>query len=125
MDTSSPFILHPSSLILRCSRCPFLLHPSSFVLRMPSFFQNVRTLPPAAWVLFAGTFVNRFGTFVIPFLVLYLTREGYSMAQAGLALGFYGAGTLIASLAGGHLADRIGRRNTIALSMFSSAAAMM
>jgi MFS family permease len=92
---------------------------------MPTLFQNLRKLPPKAWVLFAGTFVNRFGTFVIPFLVIYLTRQGYSTAQAGLALGFYGAGTLIASLAGGHLADRIGRRNTIALSMFSSAAAMM
>jgi MFS family permease len=90
-----------------------------------SFVQNLRALPPAAWILFAGTFVNRFGTFVIPFLVIYLTRQGYSMAQAGAALGVYGAGQLIASIAGGHLADRIGRRYTIALSMFSSAAAMM
>jgi MFS family permease len=37
----------------------------------------------------------------------------------------YGSGHLIASLAGGHLADRVGRRNTIAISMFCSAAAMM
>src|SRR5439155_20734974 len=37
----------------------------------------------------------------------------------------YGVGTLLASALGGHLADTIGRRKTIALSMFSSAAAMM
>src|SRR5439155_2885626 len=87
--------------------------------------QNLRALPPAAWILFGGTFVNRFGTFVMPFLVLYLTRSGYSIAQAGLAGGAYGGGHMIASMLGGHLADRIGRRNTIALSMFASAAAML
>jgi len=86
---------------------------------------NLRALPAPAWILFGGTFVNRFGTFVMPFLVLYLTRNGYSIAQAGLAAGSYGGGHIIASLLGGHLADRFGRRNTIALSMFSSAAAMI
>ncbi|HKO00471.1 MAG TPA: MFS transporter, partial [Thermoanaerobaculia bacterium] len=85
----------------------------------------MRAMPAAAWVLFGGTFVNRFGTFVLPFLILYLTRSGYSIAQAGFAVGAYGAGHLVSSIAGGHLADRIGRRNTIAISMFSSAAAML
>jgi MFS family permease len=89
------------------------------------FRDQLRTFPPAAWILFGGVFVNRFGTFVVPFLVLYLTRLGYSTAQAGVALGAYGAGHIIASSLGGHLADRIGRRNTIVLSMFGSAAAML
>jgi MFS family permease len=92
---------------------------------MQSFRDNIRALPPAAWVLFGGTFINRFGTFVIPFLILYLTRIGYTIAEAGLAVGAYGIGHLIASSVGGHLADRIGRRNTIVLSMFGSAAAML
>jgi MFS family permease len=92
---------------------------------MLSFRDNLRALPPAAWILFGGTFINRFGTFVIPFLILYLTRIGYTSAQAGLAVGAYGIGHLIASSVGGHLADRMGRRNTIVLSMFGSAAAML
>lgn len=92
---------------------------------MLSFRDNLRALPPAAWILFGGTFINRFGTFVIPFLILYLTRIGYSIAQAGLAVGAYGIGHLVASAAGGHLADRIGRRSTIVLSMFGSAASML
>lgn len=92
---------------------------------MQSFRDNIKALPPAAWILFGGTFINRFGTFVIPFLILYLTRIGFSVAHAGLAVGAYGIGTLIASSAGGHLADRIGRRNTIVLSMFGSAASML
>ena len=87
--------------------------------------ENLRAFPPAAWILLGGTFINRFGTFVMPSLVLYLTRIGYSIAQAGLAVGVYGAGHMTASMLGGHLADRIGRRNTIVISMFGSAAAML
>lgn len=92
---------------------------------MPSLFQQLRSLPRPAWILFGGTFINRFGTFVMPFLILYLKGAGFSTAQAGLALGAYGAGHMIASASGGHLADRIGRRNTIVLSMFGSAIAML
>lgn len=87
--------------------------------------QNVRELPRAAWIVSAGAFVNRFGSFVSVFLVLYLTAEGYSAAAAGTAAGAYGIGHLAASAIGGYLTDRIGRRETIVLSMYSSAAAML
>src|SRR6266850_6313048 len=86
---------------------------------------GLKALPRAAWILFLGTFLNKFGTFVIPFLALYLTRQGYSMAQAGFALGAYGVGHVIASAVGGQLADTIGRRNTIIVSMISAAICMM
>jgi MFS family permease len=86
---------------------------------------RLRQLPPAAWVLFGGTFVNRFGTFVMPMLAMYLARSGFSVAQSGIAVGAYGAGHLATSMLGGHLADRIGRRHTIALSMFASAVTML
>ncbi|HYR29363.1 MAG TPA: MFS transporter [Thermoanaerobaculia bacterium] len=92
---------------------------------MPTLLQNLKNLPRPAWILFAGTFVNRFGTFVMPFLAIYLTRQGYSATQAGLAIGAYGGGHIAASMLGGHLADRIGRRHTIAISMFGSAVMMM
>lgn len=86
---------------------------------------DLRSLPRAVWFLLFGTFLNRFGTFVVPFLVLYLTRRGHSTAEAGLAVALYGAGAFLASIIGGHLADRIGRKYSIALSMFSSAATMV
>ena len=92
---------------------------------MPTLLQNLRALPPATWILFGGTFINRFGTFVMPFLAIYMTRRGFSPMQVGVAVSSYGAGHILASMIGGHLADRIGRRNTIALSMFLSSAAMM
>lgn len=86
---------------------------------------QLRRQPASAWILYGGTFINRFGSFVMPMLAIFLTRRGYSPSQAGFAIGCYGFGLLIASAAGGYLADRIGRRNTIVLSMFSSAAAML
>jgi MFS family permease len=87
--------------------------------------QNVRDLPRPVWIVCAGAFVNRFGSFVSVFLVLYLTAEGYSAAAAGTAAGAYGIGHLAASAIGGYLTDRIGRRATIVLSMYSAAAAML
>ncbi|MFP5247877.1 MAG: MDR family MFS transporter [Thermoanaerobaculia bacterium] len=92
---------------------------------MPTLRQNLRALPRSAWILFGGTFINRFGTFVMPFLAIYMTREGYTPTQAGMVVSSYGAGHMFAAMIGGHLADRIGRRHTIALSMFLSAAAML
>ena len=91
----------------------------------PSLIASLRALPRPAWVLFFGTFLNKFGAFVLPFLTLYLTKQGYSAAEAGIAIGAYGLGGLLASLLGGYLADRLGRRETIALSMFAGAAAML
>jgi MFS family permease len=77
------------------------------------------------WPLYAGTLINRFGGFVVFFLVLYLRARGYSTSAAGGALSAYGVGSLVAAAAGGLLADRVGRRNAIALSMFGSAVAML
>jgi MFS family permease len=91
----------------------------------PTLVASLRALPRPVWILFFGTFLNKFGTFVVPFLTLHLTREGYSLQDAGLAIGAYGAGNWIASALGGHLADTIGRRKTIVLSMFSAAVTMM
>src|SRR5690242_13719892 len=86
---------------------------------------TLRALPRPAWILFLGVFLNKFGSFVVPFLTLYLTRQGYTTGDAGLAIGAYGAGHFLASGLGGHLADTIGRRKTIVLSMFSAAITML
>jgi MFS family permease len=90
-----------------------------------SLRQNLTALPRGAWILFFGTFLNKFGTFVVPFLAIYMTRLGYSVAESGLPIAAYGVGTLGACLVGGSMADRIGRRKTIVLSMFSAAVAMI
>ncbi|HEX6096846.1 MAG TPA: MFS transporter [Thermoanaerobaculia bacterium] len=92
---------------------------------MKSLFENLKALPRAAWILFGGTFINRFGTFVMPFLAIYMARTGFTPAQAGLAVSSYGAGHIFAAMLGGYMADRIGRRYTIVASMILSAISML
>jgi MFS family permease len=83
-------------------------------------------LPRAYWVLWTGTLVNRAGTFVEPFAVLYLTTQrGFSPTQAGIALVFYGLGAAGSQLLGGWAADRIGRRTTLVAGLVAAAAALL
>jgi MFS family permease len=71
-------------------------------------------LPRSFWVLWSGMLVNRAGSFVVPFLAIYLTQaRGFSAAQAGIVAALYGAGAAVASPLGGYLADHVGRRATL------------
>jgi MFS family permease len=75
-------------------------------------------LPPSYWFLWVGTVINRLGGFVIPFLSLYLTSQrGIPIAEAGLIVSLFGAGSFAAQLLGGELADRLGRRPVLLLSL--------
>ena len=91
----------------------------------PSLLGDLRALPRAFWILFAGSFINRFGTFVWPFLAIYLTRQGYSLTSASFAVSAFAVGSLCGGLTGGWLADHFGRRNTIVLGTFLSAGSFM
>ena len=60
-------------------------------------WRGLGALPPKVWIHFAATLVNRMGTMVVPFLVLYLTKElGFTAGHAGLMLSVYGASSLCA-----------------------------
>lgn len=72
-------------------------------------WRGVGGLPASVWIVFATTLVNRAGTMVVPFMVLYVTRHlGVRPALAGLALTVYGIGGLLGAPAAGRLCDRIG-----------------
>lgn len=85
--------------------------------------RRLRELPRSAWVIFAGMFLIKFGNFLNVFLVLFLVSRGYSAFQAGVALAAVGLGTFVGNAVGGTVADRFGRRTSIAVSMFGSGAA--
>jgi MFS family permease len=77
----------------------------------------IASLPRSYWLLWIGTLVNRLGSFVIPFLTLYLTqRRGLPVSQAALMVSLFGAGSFTSALIGGELADRLGRRPVMLLS---------
>ena len=83
-------------------------------------------LPRLYWVLWGGALVNRLGSFVVPFLALYLTRErGFTVEQAGLVASLHGAGSVLAGPLGGTLADRVGRRPTLAGGLWLGSGGML
>jgi len=83
-------------------------------------------LPREVRVLIGGTLVNRAGTFVQPFLVLYLTIErGFSASQAGLVVAAAGFGGMFSQLVGGWCTDHVGRRPTLLAGLVLSATALV
>jgi MFS family permease len=81
-----------------------------------------RTLP----LLLAARVVNRLGAFSLPFLtVIACTDFGASTAQAGLISAAFGVASIPSRLAGGRLADRLGRRRTIVLGLSGCAATQL
>jgi len=76
------------------------------------------SLPRDVWILGVAMFVNRMGTMVLPFLVLYLTSQlGFSAGRAGFVLSVYGAASLIASPLAGRLCDRWGAIRVLKLNL--------
>lgn len=87
---------------------------------------RVGGLPREFWVLFAGTAVNKLGTMAQPFMGIYLTQSrGVSVAVTGLVLTLWGCGSLLSQPVAGFLADRVGRRATLAGGMLATAATML
>ena len=95
------------------------------IFRKKQLSQILPPFPRPFWFLTAGSFLNRAGNFVMPFFVLYLTSQrGLSISQATLIISLMGAGSLGASFLGGLLADTLGRRKTILVSLLVSGGLM-
>ena len=63
----------------------------------------------AVWLLSLAQFINRSGTMVIFFLAVYLKDElHFGLAQVGVIMGCFGAGSLLGVILGGRLADKLG-----------------
>jgi len=72
-------------------------------------WRGIGGLPATVWLVFSATLVNRAGSMVLPFMVLYVTRHlGVRPALAGMALTVYGIGGLIGGPIAGRLSDRLG-----------------
>jgi MFS family permease len=82
--------------------------------------------PRAYWYVWWGTLINRLGGFVVPLLTIYLTADrGVTVSEAGGIVALFGAGQILASVVGGQMSDRLGRRITMISSLLGGAAAMI
>ena len=83
-------------------------------------------LPRSYWFLWIGLLINRAGSFIVPLMTVYLTKQrGLSLIVAGEILALYGVGSIAGTALGGWLADHLGRRTTLLLSLCSSATTML
>ncbi|MFL5488914.1 MAG: MDR family MFS transporter [Gemmatimonadaceae bacterium] len=66
-------------------------------------------MPREVWLLFITNLINRAGMMVLPFLIVYLTRElRFTPGEAGLAFALYGGAAIVTGPIAGKLSDRIG-----------------
>lgn len=66
-------------------------------------------LSKSTWWLAFILLVNRSGTMVVPFMTIYLTQfHGFSIGQAGMVMGLFGAGAVAGGFLGGRLTDKYG-----------------
>lgn len=83
----------------------------------------VARLPGPVRLLLAGTFINKAGTFIVPYLTIVLIRDfSLTATEAARLLFAYGAGSIVSIMVGGFLTDHLGRRVTLLLSLFGSGA---
>jgi predicted MFS family arabinose efflux permease len=100
--------------------------PSSFADSRLNPWRGLGGLPREVWLLFATNLINRAGMMVLPFLVLYLTRErGFSPSRAGLMLALYGASAIVFGPIGGRLSDRIGALPVMRVSLIASGVVLL
>lgn len=86
-----------------------------------SVLDFLRHTPRTVWVLVFGVFVNRVGSFFSVFVVLFLTKEGFAPADLPAVLMAIAAASMAGSLTGGWLADLLGRKAWLIVSMTASA----
>jgi len=93
---------------------------------MLKYWKDLRYLPRPVWAVAASQLVNRAGSMVLSFLVLYLTRDrGFSAERAGFVLFLYGAGAIVSGPLAGRLADRWGCAPLMRASLFSSGVVLL
>ncbi len=72
-------------------------------------WRGLNNIPRNVWLVASATLINRSGTMVLPFLVIYMTtRINVSAGAAGLVLASYGAGALFTAPFVGKLSDKLG-----------------
>lgn len=84
---------------------------------MKGLFAPYKGLRKEIYVIFISRTINAMGAFVFPFLTLLLTKKiGMSESEAGFYTAMSGAIYVVASLIGGKIVDKFGRKKIIIIS---------
>jgi predicted MFS family arabinose efflux permease len=91
---------------------------------MPALLQLYKSaykgLSRETWFLSLVILINRSGTMVIPFMTMYATQKlGFTIAQAGFIMSFFGVGSIIGAFIGGKITDLIGYHKVQLFALFS------
>src|SRR5947209_4611420 len=110
----------------RETKRPLNRWPFSFADSRLNPWRGLGGLPREVWLLFATNLINRAGMMVLPFLVVYLTRDRqFTLGQAGFALAVYGTAAIIAGPISGWLSDRIGALPIMRASLLMSGSVVL
>ncbi|MFN3190580.1 MAG: MDR family MFS transporter [Aureliella sp.] len=92
---------------------------------MFNLLRDYLELPLPVRILCFGSFVNRAGSFVVIFLSIYASEQlGFGVPFATACIGVLGFGSMLGSMAGGMLADRVGRRSVMLVALFGGATSL-
>ena len=91
-------------------------------MKIKNLFSSYYGLPKSVFALFIVRIINCFGSFVYPFLTMFLTiKLGYSEEKAGFFVTAVVIAGSIGLLSGGKLADRFGRKKIFVILSTASA----
>jgi MFS family permease len=79
--------------------------------------------PRQFWILVMASFIDRLGgAMLFPFFTLYMTKKfGISMTQVGVIFGMFALSSVVGSMIGGALTDRLGRKGMLLFGLVMSA----
>jgi MFS family permease len=79
--------------------------------------------PRQFWILILGSFIDRLGgALLFPFFTLYITRKfGVGMTTVGVIFGVFSVSSVVGSMFGGALSDRLGRKGLLLFGLVMSA----
>src|SRR5690554_7211890 len=86
-----------------------------------NYLSAYQGLSKATWLLALVMFINQSGSMVLPFLGVYMsTVLDFSLKNAGIVLSMFGVGSILGSLIGGWMTDKLGSFKVQTLSLFIS-----
>ena len=96
---------------------------TGFTKRLKHIRGIYQEYPRQFWILVLGTFIDRLGgALMFPFFTLYVTRKfNVGMTEVGVIFGLFSVSSVVGSMFGGALTDRLGRKGMLLFGLVMSA----